>query len=181
MIMPNNSFFTSLQSQYVLPIWSQIGWFGCVYAAKFELEPMAWVFPLVAWGVLILSRQLKNKGLALLALLATVGAIFDGLMAFSGLIRLEPIKSGLDIFYTRPWLVAIWLLFVTALPAYSKWLSQRLFLAFTVGAIAGPLAYLSGQAFEVLYFKNSMTTLIYAAFWGVYFSLSVRWIRRYLN
>lgn len=42
-----------------------------------------------------------------------------------------------------------------------------------MGSVFGPLSYLSGEKFEVLFFAGTWEILFYAIFWGLHFLASI--------
>lgn len=159
-------------------IWSQIGWFGCVYFARQGGEVLALIFPFVAWLILFLSKTNSWQSMRFLFFLALVGTLFDSLLSQQGFISFHSGWGGQNLLPLPLWLVSIWLLFVTSIPSLSAAFAKRVKLASVVGMIAGPISYASGERLEVLVLKGYETLFIYSLFWAVFFGGSVFWYNR---
>lgn len=161
-----------------LLIWSQVGWFGCVYLAKLDLSPLSILIPLVSWMVLFFSKTLKLKNYLVLVLMATLGIIFDTILFKFGWIQFNSNNQFEQLGVVPTWLISMWFLFVSILPQLSVIFSDRKLIAIVAGLILGPLTYKSGEAFEVLFLKDYKVILVYALFWGLYFPLSLIYFSR---
>lgn len=161
------------KSKYFLFIWSQVGWFACVFSAKWDLQVASIIFPLVAWIVLDQSKALSRKGELVLLGLALVGVGFDSFLLSFEQIRFEKMISQEAGHNIPLWLVSLWFLFVTTLPGLGNIFSGRLGLAVLVGAVAGPLTYRAGEGFEVLFLNSEWVLFIYSIFWAVFFGMSL--------
>lgn len=53
-----------------------------------------------------------------------------------------------------PWIMALWMAFASTLRSSLGWLAQRYWLAASLGAIAGPLAYYTGHKLGALSFPS---------------------------
>ncbi|MGE0761793.1 MAG: DUF2878 domain-containing protein [Bdellovibrionales bacterium] len=160
--------------KYALILWFDLGWFGCVYLAKWALSPWSFIFPLVSWIILFFSKEATVKQMTLLFALAGFGALFDTAIHALDVIQF----SNHESIFIPYWLVAMWFLFVSVLPATKELLQTRLWFAGCLGAILGPLSYFSGEAFQVLSFQNRFAILIYAVFWGIYFPVALYLYRK---
>lgn len=68
-----------------------------------------------------------------------LGFFVDSLFIYSDVL------VGPNAFTFPPvWLLSLWLVFATTLNHCLSWFQQHLFLAFIVGAVAGPMSYLAG-------------------------------------
>jgi len=89
----------------------QAGWFACVLGAA---HAMPWLGPLgaaaiVAWHLARAAQP--RQELALVAVAAVLGALFETLLVQTGWVRFE---TGVLIEGTAPyWMVALWVLAVT--------------------------------------------------------------------
>ncbi len=166
------------KTRYFLLAWSQIGWFGCVYAAKFDVHLVSLLFPLIAWAVLLYSKTLSNANITVLLGLAVLGTVFDGVMANLEWIQLNPNSSFVGVAGVPVWLISMWLLFVTILPFLANLFKDRNVIALVAGLVAGPLTYKSGEAFDVLYLANLNVFIVYAIFWGAYFVSGLYLVRK---
>lgn len=150
-------------------IWYYVGWFGSVYSGKYGLSKWSLFFPVFLVSILIAWKKLSFKLTAFLAFMATLGVCFDAVMAANGAI----LFSDADYSILPLWLISIWFLFVFVIPIMVPLFYSRLWLAAVLGLILGPLSYASGSAMGVLSFADDKAASLYAAFWGLYFPLSV--------
>lgn len=162
--------------KFALFFWFYLGWFGCVFFAKWDWSPWSFVFPLVPWVLFFILNLFPRRVLAYLLALAVVGIAFD-LIAF----RLSLISfSNHESHFLPYWLLAMWLLFVSVIPLSFDFFKSRLVLAGLLGAIFGPISYFSGEAFLVLTFNGYWSIFIYAVFWSFYFPAAVYFYRKSL-
>lgn len=156
----------------------QFGWFACVIGAAqgFPLLGAAVALAVAAAHVALASRP--RAELALLLLAATIGTIWDSLLAATGWVHFA---NGMLIAGTAPyWIVALWVLFATTLNVSLGWLKRRLVLAAAFGAIGGPLSYLGGARLGALSFGNEGAALIALSLgWAVLTPLLLRLAMRH--
>lgn len=148
-----------------LIVWFYLGWFGCIYFAKWGLENFSLLFPLFPFTYFLKAKLFSNKELIFFLGAAIVGILFDSSAYFAKLIQFENHQSG----FIPVWLISMWFLFVSVLALSHAFFQSRLWLAAALGAVFGPLSYLSGEAFQVFSFTSQLSILIYAIFWAVYF------------
>jgi hypothetical protein len=120
----------------------QIGWLACAVGAAQE---MAWLGPLVVMiylGLHLYWSPRRFKELRFILLVGLIGLVVDSLKKITGLI----VYAG-DVpfaWLAPPWIIAMWLLFSTSLNGSLSWLKGRYVLALILGAVFGPLSYVSG-------------------------------------
>lgn len=145
--------------------WLYAGWFVCVYSVKYDL--MAWtpLVPLLGLVLLIVTEQPSRRLLAAATGLIGLGIAFDTVSYNLGGLRFVPdfVKPWLPL-----WLVSIWLLFIPGILVLRKVFGARYWLAGFLGAALGPLSYKSGEAFGVLYFRNTAMIAVYAVAWALF-------------
>ena len=144
----------------------QIGWFACVLSGAAGI-PRAGVAVAALVITLHLLRSVEKHKEAVLILLAmTIGAVWDSLLVFTGLLGYA---SGVLVPATAPyWIVIMWGLFATTINVSLRWLKHNYMLAALFGAAGGPLAYYSGQQLGALYFPDAYTALASLALgWAV--------------
>jgi hypothetical protein len=130
----------------------QAGWFACVLGAA---HGMPWVgvvaaAAIVGWHVLRAPRP--RRELALIALSAAVGALFETLLMREGWVRFD---TGVLVDGAAPyWMVALWALFATTLNVSLRALRTRLGLAALLGAVGGPAAYYAGARLGAIEFST---------------------------
>ena len=131
----------------------QLGWFACVLGAASDWVAAGTAAALLIVGLHVALAARPTGELALVLVVSLIGGAWDSLLAW-----LRPAfttRSGLVAPGLAPyWLVAMWALFATALNISLRWLRGRFVLAAVLGAIGGPVAYLSGQRLGALAFPD---------------------------
>ncbi len=144
----------------------QAGWLACVLGAAHRVP---WVGALAAvlvaaWHVLRAAQPARE--LALVAIAAVLGALFESALLHSGLVHYTsagPIES-----IAPYWMVALWAIFATTLNLSLRWLHGHPALAALLGGVAAPLAYYSGARLGALEFPAPGAALAaIAAGWAV--------------
>lgn len=123
-------------------LWTQLAWFAAVLGAAQGLP--AWgALPALAvllWHLRLAPRPRPEAALLLLA--AALGSACDALVLRQGVLAYT---SGQWSAAMPPaWMAALWAVFATSLNVTLRWLHGRPWLAALIGAVAGPLAFLSG-------------------------------------
>ena len=146
---------------------AQAGWFACVEGAA---RGRPWIGPLVAAAIVLrhltAARERWNE-LRLLAAAAIAGLIIDGGLKGSGVVAYA--GDVLPAWWLAPpWILALWVLFGTMLNGTLAWLQGRPGLAALVGAIFGPLSYLSGARLGAASFLRSraLAIAVLASVWA---------------
>jgi hypothetical protein len=128
----------------------QIGWFACVLGAAngFAWQGALVALAIVAWHVARAGDP--RRELALVALGASLGALFETLLVQSGWIRFGAgvLVEGAATY----WMVALWALFATTLNVSLRSLRGRTWVGALLGAIGGPMAYYAGARLGALEF-----------------------------
>ena len=121
----------------------QASWFAAVLSAAQGI-PWAGVLVVAAAVAIHLWRVPDPRAEALLlAACGVAGGAFDSLLVISGWVSYP---SGMLSAVLAPyWIVAMWIAFATTLNLSLGWLKGRDGLAILLGAVGGPLAYLTGQ------------------------------------
>lgn len=120
----------------------QAAWFAAILGAAHGLP--AWgtaaVAAAIAWHVGISARPLVEA--RLVAVVCAIGFAVETLVALQGHVAYP---SGQPDPRLAPyWMVALWGLFAIALNVTLRWLKHRPLVAVALGAVAGPLSFLSG-------------------------------------
>lgn len=116
---------------------------------------------MIAW-----SPQLVRDALVVAAS-GIAGFLIESALVIAGLIRFSapwPIET-----MAPAWMVALWIAFGASMPSFADKLgAHRLKLAATLGAVAGPLAYLAGARLGALQLVGSVTLslLVISAVWA---------------
>jgi hypothetical protein len=101
------------------------------------------------------------------AISGIAGFLIESAMVSAGLIRFSapwPIETMVPA-----WMVALWIAFGASVPSFADRLgAHRLKIAATLGAVAGPLAYLAGARLGALQLVGSVTLslLVISAIWA---------------
>ena len=135
----------------------QVAWFACVLGAAHGIP---WVGPLVVAGVVAyhLRRVAEPRTeMMLLMLAALIGSVFDSLLVSAGWLTYP--AGQWHPLLAPYWIVAMWIGFATTLNVSMAWLKGRSYLAFVLGAIGGPLAYLGGAKLGGVTFIDTTAAL----------------------
>jgi len=120
----------------------QTAWFGAVLGAAHDVP--VWgtigVAVAIAWHLSVSARPAREA--KLVAAVCLIGMIIESGSAAMGHVHFT---SGQPQVRLAPyWMVALWGLLATALNVTMRWLKGRPLLAAFLGAIAGPLSFVSG-------------------------------------
>lgn len=119
----------------------QAAWFACVSGAAHGWPELGMAAVAAAlWRHALLSRARRADAVLLAACLA-VGALWDTLLARSGLLAYASPWPGPGV--APAWILALWALLATALREPLRALHARPVLAALAGAVGGPLSYWS--------------------------------------
>ncbi len=119
----------------------------------------------------------KNSEWQLIALVVTVGCLWDMLMVFSGMVYYpNPVFLGIPV-----WLVCLWLLFATTFLHALCWLNRYLWLALVLATVLGPASYWLGSELSPASLGTPvLTSLMVMAFgWAALFPAGIYLTRRY--
>jgi hypothetical protein len=128
----------------------QAGWFACVLGAAHGLPWIGAVAAgfIIAWHLARAAQPTRE--LALVAVAAVLGALFETLLVQTGWVRFE---TGVIVEGAAPyWMVALWAIFATTLNVSLRSLRPHWWLATLLGAIGGPVAYYAGARLGALEF-----------------------------
>lgn len=144
----------------------QVAWLAVVGNAA---TSRAWVG--IAIAVVLAVAHLaaaRNRIPELASLLAigTIGGAWDSLPVALGLIEYAGPRAAAGV--APYWIFALWVAFATTLNVALRWLRGRVVLAMLIGAVAGPLCYLGGEALGALRFGDRSAALAaQSAAWAV--------------
>jgi hypothetical protein len=135
----------------------QAGWFACALGATHGLPWLGTlaVLLIAAWHLYTAAQPAREA--RLLAAVLLIGLVFDSLLCWQGLITFhngQPLPP-----LSAHWMVALWVLFATALNVSMRWLRGRWWLAAAFGAVGGPMSYLAGAKLGALALSDSALTL----------------------
>ena len=146
-----------------------IGWFACVIGAAKDLF---WLGPLIVTllvlaSVVIRGSRFLTRILILLSVSIIFGLVFDSLLIVFDIYT--PKRWLIPTPLATLWLLALWINFSITIDTSLKWLQNHLGYAAMVGAIFGPIAYLSGQRLDALTIEQSpyLKIVILAMAWAL--------------
>jgi hypothetical protein len=144
----------------------QAAWFAGVLGAAHDLP--GWgtlcIVGVIAWHLAVSARPADEA--RLVAIVLVIGAVLETATVWQGHVAYP---SGQPDPRLAPyWMVALWGLFAIALNVTLRWLRQRWLLAAVLGAVAGPLSYLSGAHLGAARFIDRTPALVWLALmWAV--------------
>ena len=143
----------------------QLGWWLSVLGVVNDLPLLGPIYMVIF--LLIHFRMFRNNMELILILIAGVGGtILDGIYTRSGMLSFE---GGYQHIWLAPlWITAMWTGFTATLNHALKWLDGRPVLGFLMGAVFGPLSYLTGEKLGVISIQWSWmaTSIVLALAWG---------------
>ncbi len=156
----------------------QIGWLACVLGGTGQWH---WAGPLLVVAIvanhLLQAQRPRHEATLILASLI-IGAIWDSLLVWSGLLSYEH-----GLFHPRLapfWIIAMWALFATTFNVSLRWLKGRWWLSAVFGAIGGPLAYYAGFRLGAVDMSNQGEALMALAVgWAALMPVMMRLSQRY--
>ncbi|MBZ0265439.1 DUF2878 domain-containing protein [bacterium] len=156
----------------ILVAWNAVGfnlaWWGCIFGVKWQ---MPYLGPVLMLLFLLIHFKTIGRGkreILFVMLAGLLGTVVDSLKATTGLVGYAGGYGSL--YWLAPlWITAMWTGFAALLHHSLGWLKGRLLVAFIMGAVFGPLSYLTGIKFEVLQFGQGKTLSIFilAVVWGL--------------
>ena len=119
------------------------GWLACILLAAAGLPGLALLAALTAALLHLATVASFAKETLLLALAGVVGLTWESILQATGLVNFpgHPGDAGL----APLWMGGLWLLFATTINNGLRWSKRSFKLAALVGAVSGPLAFLSGS------------------------------------
>lgn len=144
----------------------QAAWFVCVLGAARGTPGLGIGAVAAVVGVLLAWSTDRRADVRLLLLALVVGALWDGLLARSGVAVYASPQPQLG---TAPaWILAMWALLAPMLREPMRWLHGRPWLAALFGGVGGPLSYAAAQRLGACEFPDpTVAWLALAAGWAV--------------
>lgn len=143
-------------------------WWGCILGAGWDKPWLVLVsmgaFLVVHYAVFKPTRE-ETRFLIVLGLLGTG---IDTLKASVGLIGYATGYSGIN--WLAPfWITALWVGFGATMGHSMNFLSGRPLLAFVLGAVFGPISYLTGFGFGAVWFPRGdwLALTVIGLVWGI--------------
>ncbi|MFC1565240.1 DUF2878 domain-containing protein, partial [candidate division KSB1 bacterium] len=117
----------------------KISWIACAVGAA---KGMVYLGPILMLLYIVINSRIFNverSHVVFLITAAVIGTIVDSLKATTGFITYTGGYAGIS--WIAPlWITALWLGFAATLDHSLSWLQEKLYIAFTLGAIFGPIA-----------------------------------------
>jgi hypothetical protein len=126
----------------------QAGWLACVLGAAHGLPWIGALAGALAVGWHLVRATHPGRELALIALAAGLGALFETALVRQGWSRFG---DGVLLHGTAPyWMVVLWAIFATTLNVSLRGLRPHPWIAALLGAACGPAAYYAGARLGAL-------------------------------
>lgn len=156
----------------------QCAWLACVIGAAQQLPAFALAVALAVMLLHLSTAVAPLRELALIAIAAAVGALFESGLVASGWVRInESALLGGSIPFL---MVALWGVFATTLNVALRWLRQRYLLSALLAAVGAPLAYLAGSRLGAIHWVETMPALVLISVgWAVLMPLLMRSAQRF--
>jgi hypothetical protein len=121
----------------------QGAWFACVlFAARGEPTTGVAVVAAVVCALVWWNGR-PGADLRLVALALAIGAVWDSLLAHTGVVRY--VSPGPFAGWAPAWILAMWALFAPMLREPMRWLHPRPILASVFGAVGGAASYAAAE------------------------------------
>lgn len=141
-------------------------WAACVVGAAHG-DPWIGVLAAVAMvGIHLRQCGARSAEVRLIMTTTAIGFGTDSVLAATGLLQYD---SGVMTSWLAPiWILSLWFAFATTLNLSLRWLKNRWRLAMILGAVAGPLSYLSGARMGAVSFADTtFALLILSIIWAI--------------
>lgn len=146
----------------------QVSWWACVLGVKIN---MPYIGPGVMFLFLLVHFFYFSDGryeLKLVLIFALFGTLVDSIFAYSNMLSYKGIYTP-DTSIAPLWITAMWCGFCSTVNHSLAWLKDRWVPAFLLGAVFGPLSYITGEKFGAIYFNSDLFTIniVLALVWGL--------------
>lgn len=145
----------------------QLGWFACVLGGANGHPWLGAGFAglVMLWHVFTCKQ--KPLEISLIAIALLIGLIFDTIPMHMHWLSFQTTPYWPNTI-TPVWMLGLWGMLATTLNISLAWLKKNWFLATALGAVSGPLAYLSGSKLGAIVILNMPAAMIYLAIgWGL--------------
>lgn len=159
----------------------QAGWFACVAGAGNGLPLLG---PVVVALLLAVHLWLVPRRWHTLRGLAVISAIGIGVdSALAGMAVFSFPEYFVFPWLCPAWLIALWVIFASALESCLRWLVEWPRLAAAIGALFGPASYYAGQRLGALQFSPPLldSLLILAIVWSALLPVLLWLSRKMVN
>lgn len=136
----------------------QIGWFVCILGAANQMPWLALgIVMVIVFGQVAFANQ-PMKELALIVSACVVGAIVDQMFLINHVVQYQ--SHGWSNAVVPVWIIALWMGFSSTLNISLRWLRDRYVVAFLLGAIGGPIAYIAAEKLGAVVITPMVTSYI---------------------
>ena len=120
-------------------------WFVTVYSAGRD-RTLPGVLAALAFACLQLAvSEQRGADVRLIAAALAVGTLLDGTLAATGVVQYSSTPPALPPGGAPVWILALWAAFALTLNHSLRWLRGRPLVGALLGAVGGPLAYISSS------------------------------------
>ncbi|MEE4297437.1 MAG: DUF2878 domain-containing protein [Wenzhouxiangella sp.] len=133
-------------------------WAACVIGAAHANPWLGAIAALAMVAAHLRTTPNRRSEFRLIGLTVLIGFTVDSIFSASGLLQYE---AGVIVPWLAPvWILSLWVAFGTTLNLSLRWLKNRWWLAMILGAVSGPLSYLSGSRLGAVEFSDTGLALI---------------------
>ena len=145
-----------------------IVWWGCVLGIIYHYPYIGPILCLFFIFIHIKYIAINNTELKLIIYISILGTFVDSTFIITNLLNYKG-GYGENILIAPLWITSMWAGFATSINHSMKWLKGKNLIGFTLGAIFGPLAYITGAKFNVIEFTSNydFTIVALALAWGL--------------
>jgi Protein of unknown function (DUF2878) len=136
----------------------QGAWFACVLGAERGHVALGIAVVAAVVAALLASSTHRAADLRLLVLALAVGAVWDSVLARSGIV--DYASPGPFPGWAPVWILALWVLFAPMLREPMRWLHGRPALAALLGGVGGPLSYAAAERLGACAFPDRALALV---------------------
>ena len=154
----------------------QLSWWACVLGAG---NNYPYAGP-IAMALFLLTHYYffsKNiQEIKLIIIFGLVGTLIDSFIIYTGILNYA--WSYQVCFSIAPlWITAMWCGFSATINHSMNWLKNKWLIAFILGVVFGPAAYITGENFGAISFYSDLTTIVIvlSLVWGISIPL-IYWV-----
>jgi len=146
----------------------QLAWWSTVLGV---INGIPYLGPLVMSFYLLMHLKFIGQPCYEIALIITaglIGTLMDTVLNLTGLVSYQGTYPFL-VWAAPLWITTMWMGFAATLNHGLSWLTRRPWLGFILGAVFGPLAYLTGARYGAIQITGALeiTLVLLALLWGL--------------
>ena len=145
-----------------------IVWWACVLGVFYQFPYIGPILCLLFIFIHIKYIATNDVELKLIVYTSILGTLVDSSFIITKLLEYQG-GYGENTLIAPLWITSMWAGFATSINYSMKWLKGKNLIWFTLGAIFGPLAYITGAKFNVIEFTSNydFTIVVLALAWGI--------------